>query len=148
MVCASCGAENKESAKFCNECGAAMALGCPGCATPYRRGQKFCEECGFAKSLRLFPGMLTGCATCDEVVTRHHCTGRPDVTLGASWTCPGCGTVWTAREEEETCESCGQGIGTMRRAWDTIPGDRLDTAPRYVPQPFTPFRNPFPGARR
>src|ERR1700733_4756791 len=48
LVCASCGAENKESAKFCNECGAAMALGCPGCATPYRSGQKFCEECGFA----------------------------------------------------------------------------------------------------
>jgi ABC-type ATPase with predicted acetyltransferase domain len=64
------------------------------------------------------------------------------------WECPDCGTLWTATEKEETCGECGQGIGTMRRAWDTVPGDRIDTAPRYEPQPYTPFRNRLPGVSR
>jgi uncharacterized protein (DUF983 family) len=117
---------------------------------PYGLAGNFCEECGQAKSHRMWPGTLTGCATCDEVVTRHRCTGsgRPDLdtlAIGASWECPDCGTLWTATEKEEACGECGQGIGTMRRAWDTVPGDRIDTAPRYEPQPYTPFRNRLPG---
>jgi hypothetical protein len=109
-----------------------------------------CEECGRPKSFRLWPGTLTGCKTCDEVVTRHRCTKRPDLDAGQSWECPDCGTLWTATEEEEACGECGQGIGTMRRTWDTVPGDRLDTAPRHKPEPFAPFRKPLPrwGARR
>jgi hypothetical protein len=101
----------------------------------------FCEECGRAKSLRLFPGTLTGCTTCDEVVTRHRCVTRPDLDVGQSWECPDCGTVWTATEKEQTCDECGQGIGKMRKAWDAVPGDRVDTAPRYTPHPPAPFRN-------
>jgi hypothetical protein len=109
---------------------------------PYDLVGNFCEECGRAKSFRMWPGVLTGCKTCDEVVTRHRCTRRPDdLPLGATWTCPDCGSTWTAREEEDTCGECGQGIGTYRRAWDSVPGDRMDTAPRHAPQPFTPFRN-------
>ena len=101
----------------------------------------FCEECGRAKSLRMWPGTLTGCGTCDEVVTRHRCPGLPDLNVGESWTCGECGTVWTAGEREETCGECGQGIGLMRKTWTSVPGDRLDTAPRYEPQPWTPFRD-------
>ena len=120
---------------------------------PYGLSAHFCEECGQAKSYRMWPGMLTGCATCDEVVTRHRCTdsGRPeldDLALGASWTCPDCGTAWSVVEREEICGECGQGIGTMRRAWDMVPGDRIDTAPRYEPQPYTPLRNRLPGGTR
>jgi hypothetical protein len=109
----------------------------------------FCEECGRAKSYRLWPGVLTGCKTCDEVVTRHRCTKRPDLATGESWTCPDCGTAWTAREEEETCGECGQGIGTMGRTWDVDVGDRIGTAPRRDPPPCTPFRDLFslPAAR-
>jgi hypothetical protein len=107
----------------------------------YDLAGNWCEECGRAKSLRLFPGGLTGCKTCDEVVTRHRCTKRPELATGESWTCPDCGTIWTAGEEEETCGECGQGTGTMRRTWDTVPGDRIDTAPRHKPEPWTPFRN-------
>ena len=103
----------------------------------------WCEKCGRAKSFRLWPGGLTGCATCDEVVTRHRCTKRPDLDVGQSWTCPDCDSVWTAREEEETCGECGQGIGRMRKTWDSVPGDRIDSAPRYKPEPWTPFRNIF-----
>ena len=103
----------------------------------------FCEECHRPKSFRLWPGVRTGCKACDEVVTRHRCIGRPDIGVGESWECPDCGTAWTAREEEETCGECGQGTGTMRKTWDSEPGDRIATAPRFDPKPWTPFRNPF-----
>ena len=48
MVCESCGAANKESAKFCKQCGGALALRCPGCGAPYDSEDRFCDECGFA----------------------------------------------------------------------------------------------------
>ena len=116
---------------------------------PYDLIGSWCEECGRAKSFRLWPGMLTGCKTCDEVITRprHRCTGRPDrddIHVGASWGCPDCGTLWTAVEREDLCGECGQGIGIMRKTWDSVPGDRIDTAPKYdPPPPFMPFRNLF-----
>jgi hypothetical protein len=106
----------------------------------YDLAGNWCEECGRSKMSRLFGG-LTGCGTCDEAITRHRCTKRPDLDPGQSWECPDCGSLWTAREEEETCESCGQGIGTMRTAWDSVPGDRIDSAPRHKPEPWTPLRN-------
>jgi hypothetical protein len=114
---------------------------------PYDLTGFHCEECCRPKSFRLWPGTLTGCTTCDEVVSRHRCTRRPDldsVALGVPWECPDCGTVWTASEVEDTCGECGQGIGTMRRTWDSVPGDRIGTAPRHKPEPFAPFRKKLP----
>jgi len=108
----------------------------------YDLAGNWCEECGRAKSLRLF-GYLTGCTACDDVVTAHRCTGRPELDelpLGASWACPDCGGTWTAAEEEDFCGECGQSTG-MKKTWDVTEGDRIGTAPRHVPQPFTPFRN-------
>lgn len=84
-------------------------------------GEPFCPECGRHKATRLFypawtplrnplrgraavqapAPVLTGCKTCDEVITRHRCHGRPrleDMDDGQSWTCP-CGTTWTAEVE-------------------------------------------------
>ncbi len=46
MTCPACGTENREGAKFCSECGSAMAAVCPGCASPVTPGAKFCPECG------------------------------------------------------------------------------------------------------
>jgi hypothetical protein len=116
---------------------------------PYDLGGSWCEECGRPKSLRLFPGSLTGCATCDEVVTRHRCTRRPDLeslALGESWECPECDTLWTAAEKEDWCSECGR--SGMTKGWDVIPGDRIDTTPRRKPQTFTPFRSPDRQRRR
>jgi class 3 adenylate cyclase/predicted ATPase len=48
VVCPSCQAENKEGAKFCNECGTPLALQCPRCGAGHRPDQKFCDECGLA----------------------------------------------------------------------------------------------------
>jgi hypothetical protein len=96
-------------------------------------------ECGRPKMNRLM-GIVTGCEACDEVITRHRCTGRPDiddVTCGEPWECRDCGSVWTAAEEVERCPDCCADCGheiTVRR-WGVVQGDRIDTAPRYVPPP-------------
>jgi hypothetical protein len=47
-ACPDCSADNRDGAKFCSECGAALALRCPACGNPYDSGQKFCDECGSA----------------------------------------------------------------------------------------------------
>ena len=113
---------------------------------PYGLSVNFCEECGRAKSLRLFD-MLTGCKTCDEVITRHRCTKLPPVTDRApaqDWECPDCWSIWVLVREEEACPDCRAGCGHMvaRRRWEVEEGgDRMDAGPRRDPQPFTPFRN-------
>src|SRR5437867_6806958 len=46
MHCAGCGSENREGAKFCNDCGAPLSLHCPSCQAENRPGARFCNECG------------------------------------------------------------------------------------------------------
>ena len=46
MKCAKCGAENREGAKFCNECAAPLEASCPRCTSKNKPGAKFCDECG------------------------------------------------------------------------------------------------------
>jgi class 3 adenylate cyclase/tetratricopeptide (TPR) repeat protein len=46
MLCPSCGAENRSGARFCRECGTALALACPSCGAAAEPGQSFCDECG------------------------------------------------------------------------------------------------------
>jgi class 3 adenylate cyclase/tetratricopeptide (TPR) repeat protein len=46
MKCAKCGAENREGAKFCNECAAPIEASCPKCGSRNKAGSKFCDECG------------------------------------------------------------------------------------------------------
>ena len=46
MKCAKCGAENREGAKFCNECAAPIEASCPKCGSGNKSGAKFCDECG------------------------------------------------------------------------------------------------------
>src|SRR4030095_10677923 len=48
MCCASCGCENPEGAKFCEECGAPFVQICPSCGQQARPTAKFCPECGTA----------------------------------------------------------------------------------------------------
>src|SRR5260370_12403655 len=50
MRCSKCGVENREGAKFCNECAAPLAVKCPACAAVNKPGAKFCDECGTALS--------------------------------------------------------------------------------------------------
>jgi len=103
-----------------------------------------CEECGRSKALRLF-GYPVGCKTCDEIASRHRCTGRPgmtDLDAGESWECADCGSVWTVVMEEDTCRECGR--SGMEKTWSPVPGDRMESAPRFQPPPFLrPFLQPY-----
>ena len=48
MLCPSCQAENREGARFCKQCGTALALRCPACGAAHAEDQRFCDECGTA----------------------------------------------------------------------------------------------------
>ena len=50
MRCPSCGFENPEELKFCNECGAAFKRRCTQCGFENAPQAKFCGECGVALS--------------------------------------------------------------------------------------------------
>ena len=45
MSCPSCGHENREAAKFCESCGAKLAVVCPACGVEVRPSARFCDEC-------------------------------------------------------------------------------------------------------
>ncbi|MBI3030616.1 MAG: AAA family ATPase [Candidatus Rokubacteria bacterium] len=46
MKCPRCQAQNREGARFCEECGARLALSCPSCGAEVTPGKKFCGSCG------------------------------------------------------------------------------------------------------
>ena len=46
MQCPNCQFENREAAKFCNECGHKFSLTCPECSQTNPPASKFCDECG------------------------------------------------------------------------------------------------------
>ena len=46
MRCVSCGFENPEGVKFCEECGTKFVSLCPSCGHELRPTAKFCGECG------------------------------------------------------------------------------------------------------
>ncbi len=46
MPCAACGHDNEPGSRFCDECGATMAVACPSCAEPNRPDARFCKSCG------------------------------------------------------------------------------------------------------
>ncbi|MBI3248348.1 MAG: AAA family ATPase [Deltaproteobacteria bacterium] len=46
MQCVKCGAGNRAQAKFCGECGTALAIACRQCGSAVLVGKKFCGDCG------------------------------------------------------------------------------------------------------
>lgn len=46
VQCKDCGAQMKEGAKFCPECGKKQGLSCPACGADISNKAKFCPECG------------------------------------------------------------------------------------------------------
>ena len=46
MVCSGCGTTNEAGRRFCVECGARLAAGCPSCGAANPVGAKFCGDCG------------------------------------------------------------------------------------------------------
>jgi class 3 adenylate cyclase len=47
-MCSSCGATNPAGQRFCGECGARLASGCPACGATVAPDQRFCGDCGTA----------------------------------------------------------------------------------------------------
>ena len=45
MICPACGHENRDQARFCEECAAPLSPSCPNCGTQLRPSSKFCDEC-------------------------------------------------------------------------------------------------------
>ena len=46
MKCPKCDSENRETRKYCGECGTRLSLLCPQCGSENLAGEKFCGECG------------------------------------------------------------------------------------------------------
>jgi Double zinc ribbon len=46
MRCLTCNHDNRDTAKFCEACGAGLVRQCARCHTTLRPGAKFCDECG------------------------------------------------------------------------------------------------------
>jgi class 3 adenylate cyclase/tetratricopeptide (TPR) repeat protein len=46
MRCRNCGSENREGRRFCGQCGAELALGCPACGAANEPADRFCGACG------------------------------------------------------------------------------------------------------
>jgi class 3 adenylate cyclase/tetratricopeptide (TPR) repeat protein len=44
--CPSCGGENGEDLRFCEDCGAPLAAQCPSCGAAVAAGKRFCGRCG------------------------------------------------------------------------------------------------------
>jgi class 3 adenylate cyclase len=55
MKCPRCQVENIPSARFCEDCGARLALTCPSCGQPVTSGKKFCRSCGATLSAESGP---------------------------------------------------------------------------------------------
>jgi class 3 adenylate cyclase/tetratricopeptide (TPR) repeat protein len=57
VLCPSCQADNREGARFCKQCGAALALRCSSCGAAHAAEQRFCDECGAALAARQGPAL-------------------------------------------------------------------------------------------
>jgi class 3 adenylate cyclase/tetratricopeptide (TPR) repeat protein len=56
VICGNCGTTNAGGRKFCAECGARLATGCPTCGASNEPGAKFCGECGGVLEAAPAPG--------------------------------------------------------------------------------------------
>jgi class 3 adenylate cyclase len=68
-VCGNCGTDNPAGFKFCGQCGAALAAGCPACGFANPEGFRFCGQCGASLGGELTappPAAATPAPTQDE----------------------------------------------------------------------------------
>ncbi len=73
MRCSSCGADNHDGAKFCDECAAPLPLPCPSCGASNRARAKFCHACA---------APLAGAAAETKAAATHQ--ARPITAMGAA----------------------------------------------------------------
>jgi Double zinc ribbon len=71
MKCPKCQYENREGARFCNECGAGLEIICPQCKAANRSGSKFCDECGQDLKVPEKPSPLSASASPRSYTPKH-----------------------------------------------------------------------------
>jgi serine/threonine protein kinase len=81
LTCSGCGLENRETAKFCGDCGQLLAtvVECVACGTENPRGRRFCDECGGA----LDAPRRTASATPEPITSEPR--GAPDTLAGGRY---------------------------------------------------------------
>jgi class 3 adenylate cyclase/tetratricopeptide (TPR) repeat protein len=67
MLCANCGSDNPDDARFCEQCGRKLELTCPACDAPVSPGARFCKQCGAGLSATtLHSGLKTAPTFAEE----------------------------------------------------------------------------------
>ncbi len=66
MKCPACQHENRDGAKFCEECASALKRACGGCGAELRPTAKFCDECGSPVAGRPGAGAASGAAAAQQ----------------------------------------------------------------------------------
>ena len=55
MKCSACSHDNREGARFCDNCGGALSRQCPSCGMQLRSEAKFCDHCGASIDSEIIP---------------------------------------------------------------------------------------------
>jgi class 3 adenylate cyclase/tetratricopeptide (TPR) repeat protein len=73
MHCTACSFENPAGARFCSQCGVALAMQCPSCHEPVTPASRFCSACGFAlvAAAASAPGPAASALDIDAGERRH-----------------------------------------------------------------------------
>ena len=78
MECPNCRADVAERAKFCSQCGSALALNCPSCGSSEAPGANFCTKCGasfhLTSGLSASPELASGLSPRATFAERCHLT--------------------------------------------------------------------------
>jgi class 3 adenylate cyclase/tetratricopeptide (TPR) repeat protein len=69
VACSGCGEANRERAKFCSSCGAALTRRCAACGNELEAGSRFCDECGASTEAVESSGAVESVAEVRKVVT-------------------------------------------------------------------------------
>jgi class 3 adenylate cyclase/predicted ATPase len=77
MRCSKCGSDNREGAKFCNDCGTPLGTKCAACEALNQAGAKFCDECGAA----LIAGVFTKATAVQTALTSPASGERRHLTV-------------------------------------------------------------------
>jgi class 3 adenylate cyclase/tetratricopeptide (TPR) repeat protein len=79
-VCAGCGRENREGRKFCDGCGARLAVTCPRCGA-VDPGERFCGECGTSLTSASTAALAGPTPAATQPATRQHEGERKQLTV-------------------------------------------------------------------
>ncbi|HUH14725.1 MAG TPA: adenylate/guanylate cyclase domain-containing protein [Gaiellaceae bacterium] len=110
-ICSNCAAQNRDEAKFCGECGAALGSTCPSCGAANEPGRKFCDQCGtlLAAAASSAPGLPAASAPAEAPAAERRLVSVLFADL------VGFTTLSESRDAEEVRELLSRYFDTCRR---------------------------------